>query len=126
MLAQRNITLLTQAHVNRVVLRGDRATGVEVNVGGQNVVIGATSEVILSAGGINTAKILMLSGVGDAADLRGHGIQVVVDAPEVGADFQDHILHGGWLWEPDEPQAPRNSAANAAGFWESDSGLRVS
>jgi choline dehydrogenase len=122
-LAQRNITLLTQAHVNRVVLRGDRATGVEVNVGGQNVVIGATSEVILSAGGINTAKILMLSGVGDAADLRGHGIQVVVDAPEVGANFQDHILHGGCLWEPDEPQAPRNSAANAAGFWESDSGL---
>lgn len=122
-LAQSNITVLTQAHVNRVVLQGDRATGVEVNVQGRDIVIGATSEVILSAGGINSAKILMLSGIGDAEDLRTHDIQVVVDAPEVGANFQDHILHGGCLWEPDEPQAPRNSAANAAGFWKSDSTL---
>jgi choline dehydrogenase len=122
-LAQKNITVLTGAHVNKVVLQGDRATGVEVNVGGRNVTIGATSEVVLSAGGINTAKILMLSGIGDAADLRGHGIEVVVNSPEVGANFQDHILHGGCLWEPEEPQAVRNSAANAAGFWKSDGGL---
>jgi choline dehydrogenase len=122
-LAQDNITVLTGAHVNKVVIQGDRATGVEVNVGGRNRVIGATSEVVLSAGGINTAKILMLSGIGDAADLRTHGIEVVANSPEVGANFQDHILHGGCLWEPDEPQEPRNSAANAAGFWKSDSAL---
>src|SRR5215207_9678660 len=92
---RKNITVLTGAHVNKVVLQGDRATGVEVNVGGHNVTIGAASEVVLSAGGINTAKILMLSGIGDAADLRGHGFEVVVNSPEVGANFQDHILHGG-------------------------------
>ena len=122
-LAQQNITVLTRAHVNRVVLQGDRATGVEVDIDGHPVIVGATSEVILSAGGINAAKILMLSGIGDAADLRTHGIDVVVNAPEVGANFQDHILHGGCLWEPAEPQQPRNSGANAAGFWKSDSGL---
>jgi choline dehydrogenase len=65
----------------------------------------------------------MLSGIGDAEMLRGHGIEVVVNSPEVGTNFQDHILHGGCLWEPEEPQAVRNSAANAAGFWKSDSGL---
>lgn len=65
----------------------------------------------------------MLSGVGDAADLRSHGIEVVVDSPEVGANFQDHILHGGCLWEPHEAQVPRNSAAYAAGFRKSDSAL---
>lgn len=122
-LAQDNITLLTGAHVDRVVIEGGRATGVEVTLGGDRRVIGATSEVVLSAGAINTAKILMLSGVGDAAELRSHGIEVVVDSPEVGANFQDHILHGGCLWEPHEAQAPRNSAANAAGFWKSDSVL---
>ncbi len=122
-LAQDNITVLTGAHVDRVVIAGGRATGVEVTLGGGRRVIGATSEVVLSAGGINTAKILMLSGIGDAADLRGHGIEVVVDSPEVGANFQDHILHGGCLWEPHEAQAPRNSAANAAGFWKSDNVL---
>ncbi len=122
-LAQDNITVLTGAHVDRVVITNGRATGVEVTVDGGRRVIGAGSEVVLSAGGINTAKILMLSGIGDAADLRGHGIEVVVDAPEVGANFQDHILHGGCLWEPHEAQAPRNSAANAAGFWRSDSVL---
>ena len=64
--------------------------------------IGATSEVILSAGGINTPKLLMLSGIGDDAQLRGHGIKTVVNAPEVGANFQDHMLHGGCIWEPKE------------------------
>jgi choline dehydrogenase len=122
-LSQKNVTLLTQAHVNKLVLRGDRAAGVEVDLLGQTVVIGADEEVILSAGGINSAKILMLSGIGDEADLETHGIQTVVNSPEVGANFQDHILHGGCLWEPEEPQAPRNSAAEAAGFWKSDSAL---
>ena len=122
-LEQKNITLLTQAHVNKLVLQGDRATGVEVSVGGRTVVIGAGREVILSAGGINSAKILMLSGIGNEADLRTHGIQVVVNSPEVGANFQDHILHGGCLWEPNQPEAPRNSAAEAAGFWKTDSAL---
>ncbi|MFC4945810.1 GMC family oxidoreductase [Pseudonocardia sp. GCM10023141] len=122
-LAQDNITVLTGADVDRVVLQGERATGVEVSIDGRSRVIGATSEVILSAGGINTAKILMLSGVGDAADLRALGIDVVANSPEVGANFQDHILHGGCLWEPEEAQTPSNSAANAAGFWKSNSAL---
>jgi choline dehydrogenase len=122
-LAQKNITLLTHAHVNKVTLQGDAATGVEITVGGQTRTIGASREVILSAGGINSSKILMLSGVGNAADLSVHGITAVHNSPEVGANFQDHILHGGCLWEPNEGMAPKNSAANAAGFWKSDPSL---
>jgi len=122
-LEQDNITLLTHAHVNKVVVEGDRAVGVEVNVGGSAVVIRADHEVILSAGAINSAKILMLSGIGNEADLEAHGIRTVVNSPEVGMNFQDHILHGGCLWEPSEPQAPRNNAAEVAGFWKSDSAL---
>ncbi|OJY53568.1 MAG: oxidoreductase [Pseudonocardia sp. 73-21] len=122
-LTQDNITTLTGAHVNRVIIQHGSAIGVEVEIEGRTRVIGASSEIVLSSGGINTAKILMLSGIGDATDLRAHGIEVVADSPEVGANFQDHILHGGCLWEPEEPQTPRNSAANAAGFWKSDNAL---
>jgi choline dehydrogenase len=122
-LAQKNITLVTKSHVNKVVLSGNRATGVEVNIGGRTRVISASREVILSAGGINTSKILMLSGIGAEADLKAHGIKTVVNAPEVGANFQDHILHGGCLWEPKEQMPMRNSAAEVAGFWKSNSSL---
>jgi choline dehydrogenase len=122
-LAQTNVTLITKAHVNKVSLQAKRATGVEVTIGGARRTISASREVILSAGGINTAKILMLSGIGPEADLKAVGIPTVVNASEVGANFQDHILHGGCLWEPKEQLPLRNSAANAAGFWKSDSSL---
>jgi choline dehydrogenase len=123
-LAQKNVTLITKAYVNKVVLKGKKATGVEVNIGGRTRVISASREVILSAGGVNTSKILMLSGIGPEADLKAVGISTVVNAPEVGANFQDHILHGGCLWEPKEPMPLKNSAANVAGFWKSNSSLR--
>jgi choline dehydrogenase len=79
--------------------------------------------VIVSAGGINTPKLLMLSGIGDEAQLRQHGIKTLVNAKEVGRNFQDHILHGGCIWEPKEHIPHRNSAANAAGFLKSQSSL---
>ena len=78
---------------------------------------------VLSAGAIRTPQILMLSGIGDREHLAEHGIASVLHTPEVGANFHDHILHGGCIWESPEPVAIANSAANASGFWKSDPSL---
>lgn len=82
---------LVRGLARRVVIRDGRAVGVEIERGGQVEVIGARAEVILAASSINTPKILMLSGIGDAAALRGQGIEVVADRPGVGANLQDHL-----------------------------------
>ncbi len=82
---------LVRAFAKRVVIENGRAVGVEIVRGGQNEVIRAGSEVIVAASSINSPKILMLSGIGDAAHLAEHGIKVVADRPGVGANLQDHL-----------------------------------
>ena len=122
-LARKNVTLMVNTHVDRLTFSGTRATGVELASSGGPRRIEATSEVIICSGGINTPKLLMLSGIGDEAHLRSHGIQTRMHAPEVGQNFQDHLLHGGCIWEPKEHIPHRNSAANASGFMKSQSTL---
>ena len=79
---------LVRGLVERVVLTDGRATGV-VLAGGR--IITARREVILAASSINSPKILMLSGIGPAAELRAHGIDVVADRAGVGQNLQDHL-----------------------------------
>lgn len=122
-LARKNVTLLVKTHVDRLTFVGTRATGVELASPGGPRRIEAKAEVIVCSGGINTPKLLMLSGIGDQAQLRLHGIKTLVHAPEVGQNFQDHLLHGGCIWEPKEHIPHRNSAANASGFMKSQSTL---
>jgi choline dehydrogenase len=122
-LARKNVTLLVKTHVDRLTFVGTRATGVELASSGGARRIEAKSEVIVCSGGINTPKLLMLSGIGDQAHLRSHAIKTLVHAPEVGQNFQDHLLHGGCIWEPKEHIPHRNSAANASGFLKSQSTL---
>lgn len=83
-----NLTLLTETRVARIVFEGRRAAGIETETG---VVHRARREVILSAGGIATPKLLQLSGIGNAAHLKEHGIDVVADLPGVGENYQDHL-----------------------------------
>jgi choline dehydrogenase len=85
-----NLTVRTEALVRRVVLTSGRATAVEYDRGGETILARARREVILCAGAINSPQLLMLSGVGAADHLRGHGIEVAVDNPNVGAHLQDH------------------------------------
>ena len=85
-----NCTLI-RALARKVVIENGRATGVEVERDGKVEVIAAHAEVILAASSINTPKLLKLSGIGPAAELRGHGIEVVADRPGVGANLQDHL-----------------------------------
>lgn len=86
-----NVTVITRAQVTRVLFDRDRAVGVEARVRGRVERFTAEREVLLSGGAINSPQILMLSGVGPAAQLRSHGIGVRVDAPEVGANLHDHL-----------------------------------
>ena len=73
------------------MIEDGRAVGVEVERGGRIEVIRARREVILAASSINSPKLLMLSGVGPAAELAAHGIDVAADRPGVGKNLQDHL-----------------------------------
>ena len=88
--ARTNLSVATGAHATRILFEGDTATGVEWTAGGATHTARAEREVILSAGAIQSPQLLQLSGVGPAELLRRHGIPVVVDAPEVGENLQDH------------------------------------
>ena len=89
-LARETCTLL-RGLARRVVIENGRATGVEIARGGRVEVIRARREVVLAASAINSPKLLMLSGIGPAAHLREHGIEIVADRPGVGRNLQDHL-----------------------------------
>jgi choline dehydrogenase len=116
---QPNLTLLTGAYVNRLILEAGTITGVEFEWRGNIHAIGASSEVVLSAGAIQTPKLLMLSGIGDRAQLDRFGISTVSHLPGVGQNLQDHPIIGGGLWEAPGPVAIRNNAAEANLFTRS-------
>ncbi|SOH95478.1 choline dehydrogenase [Monaibacterium marinum] len=82
---------MIRAFARRVVIEEGRAVGVEIERGGKVEVIRAAREVILAASSINSPKILMLSGIGPAAHLAEHGIEVVADRAGVGQNLQDHL-----------------------------------
>jgi choline dehydrogenase-like flavoprotein len=86
-----NLTVRTQATARRVLFDGKRAVGVECQRGGGGVEVArARREIVLSAGALETPKLLMLSGVGPAGELRRHGIAQVADVPAVGRNLMDH------------------------------------
>ncbi|MEM9139235.1 MAG: GMC oxidoreductase, partial [Pseudomonadota bacterium] len=82
---------MIRCFVRRIVISEGRATGVEIERAGKIETIQAGREVILAASSINSPKILMLSGIGPAAHLAEHGIDVAVDRPGVGQNLQDHL-----------------------------------
>lgn len=82
---------LIRAFARKVVIVNGRAVGVEVERGGKIEVIGANVEVIIAASSLNSPKLLMLSGIGPAAHLAEHGIDVVADRAGVGQNLQDHL-----------------------------------
>jgi choline dehydrogenase-like flavoprotein len=94
-----NLTVISRAQVLGLVLDGTRATGVRLRKGrGRVETITAGSEVILSAGAIGSPQLLLLSGVGPAADIEALGIEPAVDLEGVGQNLQDHPYVVG-IWE---------------------------
>lgn len=90
-----NLQVWTGAHVSRVLMDAGVAVGVEVQpIGGgapERARLAPGGEVILATGAIGTPQILQLSGIGSAASLREHGVEVVHDLPGVGENLQDHL-----------------------------------
>jgi choline dehydrogenase len=85
-----NVSLI-RALARKVVIQGGRAVGVEISRGGKVEVLRANREVIIAASSINSPKLLMLSGIGPAAHLAEHSIDLVADRPGVGQNLQDHL-----------------------------------
>ena len=86
-----NLRVETDAHATRVLFDGTRAAGVSYRQNGAELSVAARREVLLSAGAIQSPQLLQLSGVGPPAVLRQHGIPMLVDAPGVGQNLQDHL-----------------------------------
>jgi choline oxidase len=114
-----NLEIRTDSWASRVLFGpdgsgGPRATGVEYQrgIGPGREVVRAGREVILSTGAIDTPKLLMLSGIGPAEHLKDFGIEVLVNAPGVGANLDDHV-EGLVMWEAARPMVERSTQ-----WWE--------
>jgi choline dehydrogenase len=88
---QRKNCNLIRGLAQKIVFSGRRAVGVELLAGGGLKTVRAKREVILASSSINSPKLLMLSGIGPAAHLAAHGIEIVADRPGVGQNLQDHL-----------------------------------
>ena len=111
-LVRPNLTLLLNAPVTSLLFDRTRCSGVRVlTAQGPREI--AASEVIVAAGGVNSAKLLMLSGVGRADALRPFGVSPVVDLPGVGQNFQDHPLLFGAVFKYKGAMPPRSMQSNA-------------
>ena len=102
-----NLTIRPNCTTRRVLFDDTRATGVEVESGGESFVVNG-DEIILSAGPIGSPHLLMLSGIGPADQLAEHGISLVKDVPGVGQNLRDHPTgHVSWRAQPDVPAPPQ-------------------
>ncbi len=94
---RRNLEVRTGARALKVVVDKRRAMAVRYRENGCDRDVRARREIVLACGAINTPHLLMLSGIGAADDLSRHGIDVVVDHPDVGANLMDHLcLYMQW------------------------------
>jgi choline dehydrogenase len=100
-----NLRVVTGAHVHRLLLEGGRCTGVEFAHDGTLEQARAGSEVIVSAGAIESPALLLRSGIGPAGELRGLGIDVAADLPGVGQNLHDHLLSPS-IWSAEKEIVP--------------------
>lgn len=89
---QPNLTVVTKALVDRVIIRDGRAVGVEYRRHGRALTVFADHEIVVSAGAFGTPQLLQISGIGPAEHLRSVGVTPIVDSPRVGYGLKDHPL----------------------------------
>src|SRR6266446_2409602 len=112
-LSRPNLTLLLNTNVVRLNFKGTRCVGVRLMTDGATKDIAADKEVILAAGTINSPKLLMLSGIGEAKALRSFGIDVVENLPGVGENLQDQVLVSGVVFKYKGKMPDRPAGSNA-------------
>ncbi|MCP5086554.1 MAG: choline dehydrogenase [Rhodobacteraceae bacterium] len=88
---RKNLTVITQAQTEKVVLENNEATAVVARIKGQTQTVKARKEIVLSAGSIGSPQILMLSGIGSSDELKSVGLDVGQHLPGVGKNLQDHL-----------------------------------
>jgi choline dehydrogenase len=122
-----SLSVYTGAHALRLVFAGSRCTGVEVVHDGRTGVISASAEVVVSAGTLESPKLLMLSGIGPGDELARLGIDVRVDLGGVGRNLHDHLIAPVLFASPRAipPVLPGLSQHHAHLFWRSRPGLAV-
>lgn len=118
-----NLTVRTGARVERVLSDGARATGVQYRWQGQSRSAAAQHEVVLCAGALETPKLLLLSGIGPAGELRDLGIPLVLDSPGVGKHLQDHpnvclFYRGQQVPDVNYPQVYGFARATPESHWQ--------
>jgi choline dehydrogenase len=119
-LRRANLTFETNALASRLIIEGGRCTGVEYVKDGRTQVAQTSGEVIVSGGAIESPKLLLLSGIGDAAELKALGIAPTVDLPGVGRNFHNHVLTGV-IHESPQPVPPgKQNLSESAMFVKSD------
>jgi choline dehydrogenase len=112
-LGRPNLTLLLNTNVTKIVFDGDRADGVEMVSSGTGRTIRARREVIVAAGSIHGPRLLMLSGVGDEAELKKAGIKPAANLNGVGRNLQDHVLLSGVIYQYKRKMPERPADSNA-------------
>ncbi|PBQ32999.1 choline dehydrogenase [Sphingobacteriaceae bacterium] len=118
-LGRKNLTVITNAPAQRLTFKGTTCTGVVYKKDGKEVTVKASKEVILSAGAIGSAQLLMLSGVGNAEDLKKLGIKSVADLPGVGQNLHDHLLVSVIFESKQQIPPPQANLLEAQLFWKS-------
>ena len=118
-----NLTLSTTSRATQLLLDGDRCVGVRYRRGGQAFEARAEREVVLSAGAVDSPRLLLLSGIGPADELRGVGVPVRHELPGVGRNLHDHPLTSV-VYESRQPLVPGvNNLAEASLSWRGDPSL---
>jgi choline dehydrogenase len=121
-----NLRVLLRAQARRLLFDGTRCTGVEWSRDGR-VERREAGEVLVAGGSIGSPQLLLLSGVGPAAHLKDHGLEVVADLPGVGGNLQDHLI-SPVIFSAERPIGPPSAGLPACQthlFWRSRPGLPV-
>ena len=107
-----NLTLLTGARAEILSFEGSRCTGLRLRIGAEHHDVIAEQETILCTGAVESPRLLMLSGVGNADELRRHGISAVSHLPGVGENLQDHCFIPAFVGETKAPMTPGSRAGS--------------
>lgn len=119
--ARSNLSIITGVQVTGIRFEGKRASGVNAMRGGKRWQVQARKEVILAAGAIQSPQLLLLSGIGPAAQLQAHGIKQVAERPGVGQNLQDHLDIFVSAWAKNRlaiSYHPTRLLRNLMGLWQ--------